>query len=68
MREFKPASPRSHSYHEMKSPYPVRFTADAINHLAANPTRLKLEEWEWHEEIINGQTHCVITNRRTADA
>lgn len=68
MRDFNPAIPRNQSYNEMKSPYPIRFTGDAINHLSANPIQVRLEEWEWHEEIINGQTHCIITNRRVADA
>ena len=66
MRDLNSAVSGNDSYSEMKSPYPIRFTGDAINHISAHPIQLKLEDWEWHEEVINGQTHCVITNRRLA--
>ncbi|MFT4094624.1 MAG: hypothetical protein QM640_13420 [Niabella sp.] len=46
--------------------FPIRFTGDAINHLSALQAQINLEEWVWHEEDINGQRHCIITDRSPA--
>ncbi len=50
------------------SDHSVRFTSDAIGYVSDTPQPINLEEWEWHEEIINGQVFCIITNKRIAEA
>ena len=45
------------------SPFPIRFTGNAIQHLSANMAPFNLKEWQWHEEEINGQRLCIITDR-----
>lgn len=50
------------------SDYSVRFTSDAIGYVSDTAQPINLEEWEWHEEIINGQVFCIITNKRFAEA
>lgn len=55
-------------YHVMdgKSNFPIRFTGDAIKYLSSAKMSINLNEWRWHEEEINGQKHCIITDRLSA--
>lgn len=41
----------------------LSFTGDAINHLSTLQREIDLNEWEWHEEVINGELRCIITDR-----
>jgi hypothetical protein len=48
------------------SSFPIRFTGDAIQYLSSGMS-IDLNDWKWHEESINGQQHCVITDKLSAD-
>lgn len=41
----------------------ISFTANAINYLSSTYTAINLKEWIWHEEVIDGEMYCVITDR-----
>lgn len=41
----------------------ISFTGNAIDHLSSSQTSINLNDWEWHEEIINGEAHCIITDK-----
>lgn len=42
----------------------IRFTADAIVHLAERTTRLNISEWIWHIEIIDGREWYIVTDKK----
>lgn len=42
----------------------IRFTADAIVHLAGKTTRLNISEWIWHIEIIDGREWYIVTDKK----
>ncbi|WWC84213.1 hypothetical protein PIECOFPK_01946 [Mycovorax composti] len=47
---------------------PVCFTGNAITYLSSErDMRVNLDEWEWHEEIIDGEVYCIVTDRRNAE-
>lgn len=48
------------------SSFPIRFTGDAIKYLSSDMS-IDLNDWKWHEEYINGQRHCVITDKLPMD-
>lgn len=41
----------------------ISFTGNAIQYLSVADQSINLNEWEWHEEIINGQKHCIVTDK-----
>lgn len=43
--------------------FPVKFTADAIRHLSGLNGLFDIKEWVWHIEIINGEKHCIVTDK-----
>jgi len=51
---------------ELQCAAPIRFTGDAIKYLSSNMS-INLNDWKWHEEYIDGQRHCVITDKLTTD-
>ncbi|HMR82404.1 MAG TPA: hypothetical protein PKE30_04705 [Niabella sp.] len=52
---------------EAPSSASIRFTGDAIKYLSSDMS-INLNDWKWHEEYINGQQHCVITDKLSADS
>ena len=40
----------------------ISFTGDAIQYLSTSDKVINLDEWEWHEEIINGEKYCIVTD------
>ncbi|MFT4094988.1 MAG: hypothetical protein QM640_15260 [Niabella sp.] len=44
----------------------ISFTGNAIAYLSPAPETIDLNEWEWHEEIINGEKYCIVTDRLNA--
>lgn len=63
MRDALTNSPVLFSVMDGQSTFPIRFTGDAIKYLSSANTSINLKDWRWHEEEINGQRHCVITDR-----
>ncbi|HTG56496.1 MAG TPA: hypothetical protein VL943_09525 [Niabella sp.] len=62
MRDAFTNNSRNFGGSEAASAFPIRFTGDAIQYLSASMS-INLSDWKWHEEEINGQKHCVITDR-----
>ncbi|MGN7786162.1 hypothetical protein ACTJIJ_16645 [Niabella sp. 22666] len=46
----------------------VCFTANSIHYLATTHLPVNLDEWEWHEELIDGARTFVITDKKFPDA
>ncbi|MGE9314389.1 hypothetical protein ACLOAU_22225 [Niabella sp. CJ426] len=46
----------------------VCFTANSIHYLATTHLPVNLDEWEWHEEFIEGARTFVITDKKFPDA
>lgn len=48
----------------------VSFTGNAINYLSisANEKGINLQDWIWHEQVINGERYYVITDRAISKA
>lgn len=44
-------------------PMNICFTANAIAFLSSSNMTINLSEWVWHEEVINGCIHHIITDR-----
>ncbi len=42
----------------------VCFTANSIHYLATTHLPVNLDEWEWHEEVIDGARTFVITDKK----
>ncbi len=42
----------------------VCFTANSIHYLATTHLPVNLDEWEWHEELIDGARTFVITDKK----
>lgn len=42
----------------------VCFTSNSIHYLATTHLPVNLDEWEWHEEMIDGTYTCVITDKK----
>ncbi|MGE9315144.1 hypothetical protein ACLOAU_26065 [Niabella sp. CJ426] len=62
MRDAFTNNSRNFGSSDAASAFPIRFTGDAIQYLSASMS-INLNDWKWHEEEINGQKHCVITDR-----
>ena len=62
MRDAFTNNSRNFGSSEAVGAFPIRFTGDAIQYLSASMS-INLSDWKWHEEEINGQKHCVITDR-----
>ena len=62
MRDALTTSSRNFNGSDVPGDFPIRFTGDAIQYLSG-PTSINLNDWQWHEEEINGQRHCIITDR-----
>lgn len=43
----------------------ISFTGNAIEHITITGIQkvINLKEWIWHEEIINGSKHYIITDK-----
>lgn len=41
----------------------ICFTGNTISYLSSSDITINLEEWVWHEEVINGEKHCIVTDR-----
>lgn len=45
----------------------ISFTSNAVNHLSSNEENgINLNEWIWHEQVINGERFYVITDKLNA--
>ncbi|MCH5718760.1 hypothetical protein [Niabella hibiscisoli] len=44
----------------------ICFTANSIHYLATIHLPVNLDDWEWHEEVIDGANTFVITDKRSA--
>ncbi|WP_114791140.1 hypothetical protein U0035_22145 [Niabella yanshanensis] len=45
----------------------VCFTANSIHYLATMHLPVNLDEWEWHEEMIDGARTFVITDKKSTE-
>jgi hypothetical protein len=45
----------------------VCFTANSIHYLATAHLPVNLDEWEWHEDIIDGARTFVITDKKNPE-
>ncbi|MCH5599409.1 hypothetical protein [Niabella ginsengisoli] len=66
MRNALTNNPRNLSGGDLPSEFPIRFTGDAIQYLSGS-VLINLNDWQWHEEVINGQKHCIITDRLSSE-
>ncbi|GAB3421604.1 hypothetical protein [Niabella aquatica] len=66
MRDALSNNPGNFIGAESHSSFPIRFTGDAIQYLSSDMS-INLNDWKWHEEYINGQRHCVITDKMPSD-
>ncbi|MGC4234244.1 MAG: hypothetical protein QM594_14795 [Niabella sp.] len=41
----------------------ISFTGNAINYLPFTIMPINLEEWVWHEGVVNGRKCCIVTDK-----
>lgn len=42
----------------------ISFTGNAIRYLSSsNDKGIDLRDWEWHEQVVNGEKYYVITDK-----
>ena len=51
------------AFSEIPDAVAISFTSNAIEYLPSVTMPIDLDEWVWHEEIVNGRKLCIVTDK-----